>query len=59
MSAPPPQPPRGTMSLYADLLGGGSTEAAPAPTAAKPEAVKNPGEMRHAIRRTTDHMERK
>ncbi|KAL1903228.1 hypothetical protein Sste5346_000513 [Sporothrix stenoceras] len=43
MAAPPPQPPRGTMSLYADLLGGGSTEAVPAPAAAaKPDAAKNP-----------------
>ncbi|CAK7209408.1 hypothetical protein SEUCBS140593_000487 [Sporothrix eucalyptigena] len=45
MAAPPPPPPpvRCTMSLYADLLGGGNPEPEkPAPVAAKPEAPKNP-----------------
>ncbi|CAK7219149.1 hypothetical protein SBRCBS47491_003748 [Sporothrix bragantina] len=49
MAAPPPPPPaRGMMSLYADLLGGGSASAEaekPAPVAAKPEAAKNPGKL--------------
>ncbi|CAK7271546.1 hypothetical protein SEPCBS57363_004676 [Sporothrix epigloea] len=43
MAAPPPPPPaRGTMSLYADLLGGGSAESeTTAPAAAVPEAAKS------------------
>ncbi|CAK7222686.1 hypothetical protein SCUCBS95973_004928 [Sporothrix curviconia] len=53
MAAPPPPPPaRGMMSLYADLLGGGTAETEK-PAAAKPEAAKNPAlRFQPIIRRT-------